>query len=225
VTGPVLLWSVRARQVPAVARGLPKVANGGPVVATAIAALVLVALTGQGAGVLIRLRWGAALVAAAGAFVLEDGAAVTVASSPTPLVVRRLHRVVALVAIVAVWWTAALMVAHRRADGIADGALTRELAVLLVLGLLGATAAAWRRPDTPGGLVGATLALGWYGASWLPRIGHVPLPPPALDPAAASRLSAVLVAGAAALLLLSRDPAAGSPVSPGRSRRSASGCW
>jgi hypothetical protein len=220
VTDAAPPWPVRVRQATEVARRLPRVANGGPVVAAAAVALGLVAFTGPSGGVLTRLRLGEVAVAAAAAFAFEDTAAVTLAPSPTPLVVRRLHRVVALLGVLAVWWTAALVVAHLRTSGIAGGALTRELAVLVVLAAVGATAVQWPRPDAPGGIVGAALALAWFGASCLPRIGHVPLPPSALDPRATAQLTAVLAAGVAVFLVLSRDPAArASPVSRGTRRR------
>ncbi len=198
----------RVRQLPGVARHLPHVAVLGPVLAAAGFALAVVAFTGEDSGAVSRLPIGSVVVAAAGATALEDPAARTVAASPTPLLVRRAQRLLALTVLVGAWWAAGLAVVHRRAGGVADGALTRELAVLLVIAVAGTAAAQVRQPEAAVGFVGSLAALAWFGASWLPRIRHVPLPPAALDPAASGRLTAVLAASVALFLVLSRDPAA-----------------
>lgn len=182
-----------ALSVPVLARIAPLAAVAG----AGVAGVVLVHWPGAAGDSLdLRVRMGCVLLAAASAAPLDDEAGMTLASSPTSLLARRLTRLAASWALVAVSWSVVLWTA----SPVPVAALTRELIVLVSLAAAGAFMA--------GSVAGATVAIGWFLLSWLPPIGRLPLPPDPLDPTAARPLLLVAAVACAAALVLSRDPVA-----------------
>lgn len=199
---------MRLRQLPPMAAALPRVASWAPLACAGVAGLAVVGLTGSASGGLVfQLRLSGACVAASAAWVLDDPAAATLASSPTTLVARRAIRVAGAVACVAVWWAAAIVLAGLRADNVAVLSLTRELVALTALSVLGAVGAPRWSGEGLGASAGAFVAIGWFALSFLPRLGGVPLPPDPLRPGNAGRVLAVAAVAVGLALLLSRDPA------------------
>ena len=155
----------------------------------------------------IELRLAAIALCVGAAFVLDDPAAQSLAASPTPLLFRRLLRIVLLVPLVGVLWAVVLW----HAGASFTTALTLELATMLVVTLAAAALAAPLAPDGRGGLAAApallitlTAALLLLPAGWTLFVAD-----PA-DPAwETSHLRWALLLGAAvaAFLAASRDPA------------------
>ena len=104
--------------------------------------------------VVLELRLAALALCVGAAFVLDDAASETLASSPTSLLFRRLVRVALVLPPVAALWM--LLVAYA-GEG-ADVALTLELAGMLAVTLAASALAAPHVPDGRGGLAaGPTL--------------------------------------------------------------------
>ena len=144
---------------------------------------------------------------------LDDPAAVTLESSPTPLLARRLLRVTPAVALLAFGWTVVLVLASQRIEvgTVRSGAYTLEFAALTTVGLA-CGGAGTRRPPTGNAAVGGaagvlvfamvsqTIAYRWHQVpSLLPTTPHH------------NRWWIVLVVAAAVFLASSRDPAARAP--------------
>lgn len=183
-------------------------ASWAPLAGAGALALAILALGDPGVG---RLRLAAIALCVGAAFVLDDAAAATVASAPTPLWARRSLRVaLALVPLAAlwalVWWLA---------DG-ASWALSLELGAMLALTLAAAALAAQIRGDGRGGVAAGPALLALLAAAYLllpARFGFFPADPedPLWGPAH-ERWALVLLAGLLGLLLASRDPAAASRI-------------
>lgn len=150
---------------------------------------------------------GVAVMAVLGAvFLLDDDAGVTVASSPTSLVWRRVPRVLLAVAVVAVPWAAALWRLDGHGTHLPVAGLTLELTALLALALGAATVAQRRLPD-PAVVVAPVVAFGVLSASRLPLPLALITPPGPLWAEAHTRWTALLLMAIAALWWSSRDPA------------------
>lgn len=194
--------------MPAMLAALPLIAPWTPMVVAGGAGLLVVALAAANPGsIVFKLQIASAAVAASAAWLLDDPAAETLASSPTPLVARRGIRMAVAVAFVAVWWVVTVTVATSAVDGLPASALLREVAVLTALAILGSVAAQRRSTDGRGGSAGALVAIGWFALSFLPRVGAVPLPPDPLRPGTSGALLAITGAAAGLALLISSDPA------------------
>ncbi len=208
---------VKLRQLPAMVAVVPAVTQWGAVVAAVTGGLLLVATAGADPGsVVFKLRLSGLAVAATTAGLLDDTAAVTLASSPMPLVARRMVRIALVAAVALSWWVVGAAAAGSAIGAGQAPALLRELVVLTALAALGSIAV--QRWSADGrGATGALLAIGWFALSFLPPVGAVPLPPEPLDPASAGALTVVVAVVVGLALLLSRDPA--SPRLTGRSHR------
>ena len=184
-------------------------ASWAPLAGAGALALAILALGDPGIG---RLRLAAIALCVGAAFSLDDAAAATVASAPTPLWARRALRLaLALVPLAAlwtlVWWLA---------DG-ASGALSLELGAMLALTLAAAALAVPLHGDGRGGVAAGPALLALLAAAYLllpARLGLFPGGPndPLWAPAH-ERRALVLAAGLLGLLLASRDPAA-APLIP-----------
>jgi hypothetical protein len=200
--------SLRRHQLTATAFVLPRVTSTLPVVSAAAFGIVVAATSSGGdATIVLRTRMAAMLVAAAAVAFLDDDAASTLGPSPTPLSTRRSLRLLAIGALVGVWWSLMLVVATLRTSALPVSALTRELMLMVAISAAVTFAAQRRSVDERGATAGALAAIAWFVLSFVPRVGWMPLPPDALDPGSARRLSAVIVIAVAAAVALSRDPA------------------
>jgi hypothetical protein len=187
--------SVRLRQAALSMPVLARVTPLGAVAGAGLAGVILVRWPGASVESLeFRVRMACVLLAAVSAAPLDDEAGMTLASSPTPLMARRLMRLGASWALVAVSWSLVLWAA----SPVPAAALTRELVVLAALAAVGAFLG--------GSVAGAAACIGWFCLSWLPPIGRLPLPPNPLDPRAARPLLLVAAVACAVVLALSRDP-------------------
>lgn len=206
---------MRLRRVADVVAAVPLGAPWSSMAAVGGAGLLLVGLANGGSATL-RLRMSAVAVAAATAWLLDDPATATLASSPTPLVARRGIRMALAASFVAGWWAVATVLAGVRVQDLPVAALGREVALLAALAALGAVAAQRLSGDGRGGTAGAVVAIGWFALSFLPRLGALPLPPDPLRPGSAGPLLTCLVATMGLVLLLSADPAAPPILRPRR---------
>ncbi len=166
-----------------------------------------------------RLRLAAITLSVGAAFVLDDAAAATIASAPTPLWARRALRLGLVLVPLALLWALVWWLA----DG-ASWAVSLELGAMLALTMAAAALAAQIRGDGRGGVAAGPALLALLSAAYLllpARFGLFPAGPE--DPLWASaheRWALVLGAGMLTLLLASRDPAAASISSmPGGGRR------
>jgi fluoroquinolone transport system permease protein len=179
---------------------------GGALVALALLAVLRVRDAGPNTMV-GALRLGAVLVAAGAAFALDDPAASTLASSPTPLRTRRSLRLLPGVAVCAGVWASLLALAGEEVTPFA-GALTVE-----AIGMLGLTwAAAAVATGSAGGpaLLFVLLAAGMVDAVSPQWKTHLLVPPG--DPAWATahwRWLALAITGALVIAWTTRDPAGG----------------
>lgn len=189
-----------------------RVVRWQPMAATNVAMVALVA-SGSPAGVPFRLSVAAACLAASAAYVIDDPGAVTVASSPTRLVDRRVVRVAAAAAGAGMGWSAALLVSSLRAVAIAAWPATLELAAFFVLALAVSAVAASIGEGTDCAIAGVVVTMIGFASTFLPEFPWLPFPPDPAGPGATRRLLLVLAAAAVVLALASRDPAAarGSP--------------
>ena len=193
-----------------------------PLLAAAASAGVAVWLINPSAGDvrgLVALRVTALLLAAGAAFGIDDPAAATVAASPTPLGVRRTHRLFAAGAGWGLLWTLAVVTIAGEAPGVPLAIPTVEAGAMLALALATAALAAPHVPEGRGGVVaGPALTLALVGvlmAQYLyPRWATLfALSPggPEWD-AARIRWIVLLAAGLATLAATSLDPARGRKV-------------
>ncbi|MBW3663398.1 MAG: hypothetical protein KY469_09895 [Actinobacteria bacterium] len=170
----------------------------------------------------LPLRIAGVALAAGAAFVLDDAAAVTVASAPTGLPVRRALRVaLALTGVAAVWSGLVAYAAVAAVDpsggpfGLPVAGLTLEfVATVTVAWAIAATVAATVEAGSGGVAAGpAVLALAAVAALAPARWVMYPAGP--LDPAwtdAHRRWVGVLVVGLLVLVRASRDPAKRGPL-------------
>lgn len=193
------------RQAALLARPTLRSTSWVPLAAGGALALGLLALTDQG---LMELRLAAIGICVGAAFILDDAAAATVASAPTPLLVRRAMRVgLALAPLAALW-----AILSWFADSAASWAVSLELAAMLALTLAAASLAARIRGDGRGGVAAGPALLGLLAAAYLllpSRWGLFPGGPedPLWTPAH-QRWALILLAGVLGVLWASRDPGA-----------------
>ena len=169
--------------------------------------------------VLLELRLAAIALCVGAAFVLDDPASETLATSPAPLLFRRLVRIGLVLPLVALLWALTL----RYAGTGFDAALTLELAAMLAVTLAAAAFATPRLADGRGGPAAAPALLVFLGACTfaLPDAWTLFAEGPN-DPRWAGshvRWAVVLVAAVAGLLYASLDPARARVVGRGPSRR------
>lgn len=169
---------------------------------------------GSPGGVSLRLSVAGAGVAATSAFLLDDDAAVTLASSPTSLPVRRLQRITVAALAVGLWWVAAVSIANRRTRGFPVSGRPLELGVLVAIALAASAVASNVGDRTTGGIAGAGFSIACYATTFLPPQPWLPLPAHPDAPGATLRLVAILVCATAVLAFASRDPAARRPRNP-----------
>lgn len=207
VTAVTPRWRPRAGQLAATIRPAPRVMTWRPTAAACAGAVALVATSGP-AHVPLRLSIAGACLAASAAYVIDDPAAVTVASSPTNLFARRAVRTAVAVAGTSVGWVAALLVSSLRVDAMAVWPATLEIATLLVVALAVSAIAATVGGGTDGAIAGVVATAICFGSTFLPGPRWLPFPPDPAAPGAARRLVLVVTVAAAVLALVSTDPAA-----------------
>lgn len=198
--------AARIRQAPPLARPAIKVVNWQPTARLMIAGLAFVTIGSQ-AGVPLRLSIAGAGVAATSAFLLDDTAAVTLASSPTSLPIRCLHRIIVAALAVSLWWVAAVALATNRTGRYPVAGQALELSVLVALALAGSALASTIGDRTTGGIAGAACSIACYATTFLPPQPWLPFPADPDGPRATPRLLAVLLFATAVLVYSSRDPA------------------
>jgi hypothetical protein len=160
----------------------------------------------------LALRIAALFIALGAAFVLDDPTEETTGHLPTPRWLRRAVRVGLVAPVVALTWALLIPLAMRSSvatDPFPSGALTVELATL-VIGVLAISAASARFvPEGMGGIAAGPILLGLVAAAhYLPeRLAVFLLDPQAPRWHAAHDVWRVLLLIAiAALLFVSRDP-------------------
>lgn len=216
------MHTTTTRQWRLLVRALPSVAAWQPVAAAGVLAGAFVVSAASPSAALMRLRVGGALIAAGAAFVIDDAAAVTLASVPTTLGRRRVVRIGAALAAIFTWWVAVAAVADARTgSGRPPAFAVIESMVLALLGI--AVGALALRLDvdsarSAGGSAGLAVVLFVFAGSFLP-VRWWPL---AADPAGRDgvrRLVGVLTVAIVLVAVASADPARRLPVR--RSLRSA----
>jgi len=192
----------RARQAALLAR---PVARTLPWLALVAAAALAFAVVRLGDAQTLQVRLAALALCVGAAFLLDDPAAETIQSVPTPLLVRRLLRLALAAPALAASWVLVLQPAvHAPA-----WELTLELGALLALAV--AVAALIARGPGPalGGVAGGPAVLVLFGlAALLPHRWALLVPGPE-DPrwtTAHARWAFVLAAGLGALVWASLDP-------------------
>ena len=197
--------ATRFRQLPPLARPAIKIVNWQPTARLMVAGLAFVTIGSQ-AGVHLRLSIGAAGVAASSAFWLDDHAAVTVASSPTSLPIRRLHRVTVAALAVGLWSVTAVTLATNRAGSFRIVGRALEIGVLVAIALAASAVASTVGDRTTGGIAGAACSIASYATTFLPPQPWLPLPAHPDARGATPRLLATLACAMAVLAYSSRDP-------------------
>lgn len=215
-------WSVAIQSVRPVARSM----RWSPLVAVTAAALALVWLLrpegADSAGSIGSLRLGAYLLAAGAALALDDAAAPTTASSPTPLAPRRALRLVIGLVPVALAWCL-LVAAAWAVSGAAWSTLPVVALTIEAMGMVAFTVAtaaiAAGRAGGVGGSAGPpaltllVLALLMIQLRWPRQLTMFPMAP--ADPAwtlAHQRWGALALVAGAAVVGASIDPARRRPI-------------
>ena len=198
--------AARVRQLPPLVRPAIKVLSWQPMARLMTGGTAFVTI-GSRAGVPLRLSVAAAGVAATSAFLLDDHATVTLASSPTSLPVRRLQRVIVAALIVGSWWAGTVALATNRTGGFPVAGRTLELSMLVAIALAASAAATTVGDRTTGGIAGAAATIAAYTTTFLPPQPWLPLPTHPDAPGATLRLVAALGCATAILVHTSRDPA------------------
>ena len=207
------------RQAALLVRPTVRSLSWAPLAAAGALAFGLLGLTDQG---LTELRLAAIGICVGAAFILDDAAAATVASAPTPLLVRRALRVGLATAPLAALWALLSWLA----GGAASWAVSLELAAMLALTLAAAALATRLRGDGRGGVAAGPALLVLLAAAYLllpSRWGLFPGGPE--DPlwtAAHQRWALILLAGVLGVLWASRDPGGPAWLPRRRSPRPAS---
>ncbi len=192
------------RQAALLVRPTVRSLSWAPLAAAGALAFGLLGLTDQG---LTELRLAAIGICVGAAFILDDAAAATVASAPTPLLVRRALRVGLATAPLAALWALLSWLA----GGAASWAVSLELAAMLALTLAAAAVATRLRGAGRGGVAAGPALLVLLSAAYLllpSRWGLFPGGPQ--DPlwtAAHQRWALILLAGVLGVLWAGRDPA------------------
>ncbi|MEY2450906.1 MAG: hypothetical protein QOD92_480 [Acidimicrobiaceae bacterium] len=193
-----------------------------PAGVAAVVGLAVVASTpGVGDDPGLRLRIVGIAMAAALAFVLDDRAAATLASSPVTLIERRALRLGLVLPLAALWWIGIVGVvsARRVAPLPSTSLLALELAMYSALGFAGCVWSQRRSDDGSGGATGAATVAMLALAGVLPLPSWWPLAHSGSG-GASLRLQLVLTFAIAALVLGSLDPSTGRAL---RNRRQATG--
>lgn len=198
--------ATRFRQLPPLARPAIKILNWQPTARLMVAGIAYVTIGSQ-AGVQMRMSIASAGVAASSAFWLDDHAAVTIASSPTSLPIRRLHRITIAAVVVGLWSVAAVTIAANRGGSFPIVGRALELSVLVTIALAASAVASTVGDRTIGGIAGAACSIACYATTFLPPQPWLPLPAHPDTPDAAPRLLATLACTMVALAYSSRDPA------------------
>lgn len=189
-------------------------ASWTPLAAGGALALAFLALTDPG---LAQLRLAAIALCVGAAFALDDAAATTVASAPTPLWARHALRLGLALVPLALLWALVWWLADE-----ASWAVSLELGAMLALTMAAAALAAQIRGDGRGGVAAGPALLALLSGGYLLLPAHLGLfPAGPEDPFWASaheRWALVLVAGLLGLLTAGRDPAVAPWIS--RLRRS-----
>jgi hypothetical protein len=153
-----------------------------------------------------RLSITGAAVAATSAFVLDDAATATLGAVPTSLPRRRLQRVVATAATIALWWIVVAAITDRRADGIPLTGRLLEMSTLVAIALAVSAVGSAVGDRTTGGIAGAVVVGCCYVLMLLPPSRWVPFAHPDAD-GARMRLLIALGSAVTLLVMASRDPA------------------
>lgn len=205
--------SIRADQALALRRATVRSVRWPPALVAVVFVAGLVAwkheALSESGPVLVVLRIVAILLALGAVFVLEDDAAVSVASSPTPLWWRRALRCAVAAAIAVPAWAAVLTYAHSRAPELPWLRLSLELAVLVTVGLAVAGVVSRRLDVLDSGTTAALAVLGFaLTAAYLPaRLALFTAPgSPAWDPSTL-RWAGMLLVAATVLAVSTLDPA------------------
>jgi fluoroquinolone transport system permease protein len=203
---------VRLRQCPPLLRPLRDALRWQPVVgAAALAAVLLVWKAGdleEPGTALMVLRGVAVLLALGAAFLLDDAAADTLASSPTSLAWRRTSYLLATAAFTGVPWAAALFTAQSLGAELPVAALTLEFGAVLGLALAAAAGLArWADAREPG-VVAVPLTVGLVLASFrLPERWALMVGPGPAWEAAHQRWALVLAVALLVVAAATRDRA------------------
>jgi hypothetical protein len=157
----------------------------------------------------VQLPLAGAVLCATAAFLLEDDAARTIASLPTPLVVRRGIRVALAVPVAWALWTGLAWYANDLA-----GATALEFAGMLAFTMALATIGAAILGEERGGLFASPTLLVLLGASAAlpPRWQPFPIRPVGTWFDIYGRWGVVLVVSVVVFLIVSTDPARRRPV-------------
>ncbi len=148
------------RQAALLVRPTVRSLSWAPLAAAGALAFGLLGLTDQG---LTELRLAAIGICVGAAFILDDAAAATVASAPTPLLVRRALRVGLASAPLAALWALLSWLA----GGAASWAVSLELAAMLALTLAAAAVATRLRGAGRGGAAAGPALLVLLSAAYL----------------------------------------------------------
>lgn len=150
---------IRVRQAGLLLRPLVRAVPLAPLPAAAGFGLLVLSLEGD----VLHLRLAAVALCAGAAFSLDDAAAATTASSPTPLLIRRLLRVAVVAPVAALLWV--LLAAYAGESPATP--LGLELAAMLAVTLAVAAASAPFVPEGRGGLAAAPALLVLLGVAAL----------------------------------------------------------
>ena len=208
---------MRPRGRVALAAGIPvsRAVSWGPLAGgcvTALAVVVWLRTRDAGtAGLIGGLRIGAVLLAAGAAFALDDAAATTLASSPTPLSARRAVRLALALGACLAAWTALLRIAGRPTHGAAAG-LSVEAAGMLAVALAAASVAGPWIANGLGGLAGGPTLVTFLLAAMIvqqhwPCWALLAFPGTPAWEAAHARWLVLAGAGSALVALAALDPA------------------
>ncbi|MFD2094037.1 hypothetical protein [Blastococcus deserti] len=213
----VAVAGARIRQLPLLVRPYLRAVRWQPSLGAAALAALLVGwkaddLAEPGTGTLV-LRGVAVLLGLGAAFLLDDAAADTLASSPTSLAWRRSSRLVVAAALAGVPWVLAVVWVDTRAGSLPIAGLSIEFTAMLALALAAAAGIArWTDTREPGVLAapvtsGLVLVIVRLPERWALLVGPGPM-----WAAAHQRWTLVLVTAVLLLLWCNRDPARTAPV-------------
>ena len=184
---------------------LARAVSWGPLAVVGLAGLLAVALTSDPGATLLRAQVAGVALGAAGAYVLDDPAAMTLGSSPTSLAKRCALRLTGGVLVALAAWGAIALAA--RGDVPLRG-LTLEALTFLVLGFAVAALSARLVSPTVAGTIGSVIVVVVAASGLVARARWWPIPTSPLDPSATRELAVLTVVGLVLLLPASRDPAA-----------------
>jgi hypothetical protein len=197
--------SRRMRQVPALGPASVRVVTWTPMVGAMVAGTLFVAL-GSRAAVPMSLSVAGAGLAAAGGFLLDDPASVTLAASPTSRRSRALLRVSVAALGAGLGWAGAVAVATQRAGGLPLRGATLQLVALVATALAVSAVASSVGDRTAGGIAGAVVTIGCFASTFLPPKAWLPFPADPNGPGAKLRLIGVLGVALVVLFVGTGDP-------------------